>query len=158
MSTYNYKNELLTADFVTKEIRKLQYKELSIVVVNNGATDESDSVLSKLLQAPVLGLGDYKASSNNTYILTSRENLGFARGNNLGAEFAKKHLKPEYLLFSNNDIQITQPDTIEELIITLEGHPEVGMIGPKVIGLKGELQSPEPYQSFWDRCISLLHS
>ena len=37
---------------------------------------------------------------------------------------------------------------VDSLAAKLESLPDAGMIGPKVVGLDGKLQSPEPYKSF----------
>lgn len=150
----NYHKEVLTAQFVHKELSKLTGK-WSLVVVNNGATSESDLALAQSLHAPVLheGKWDVVPSDNGIYILSSAENLGFARGNNLGAKFAHDILHADYLLFSNNDIQICEPDTINLLVSRMNQDANIGMIGPKVVGLDGKVQSPEPYHPFWKRYV-----
>lgn len=150
----NYHKEGLTTQFVNKEVAKLSGK-WNVVVVNNGATAESDLALAQSLHAPVLHEGEWNvvSSSNGIYILSSKENLGFARGNNLGAMFAKDILHADFLLFSNNDIQIHQPDTIERLLSKMKQDSCIGMIGPKVVGLDGKAQSPEPYHPFWRRYV-----
>lgn len=148
----NYRNEALTSHFVNDELSRL-VGEFNVVVVNNGATPASDQVLSRDIKAPVIYEGRFVPSANNRYIISSTENIGFARGNNLAAKFDNQYLKSDYLLFSNNDIQLDDSQTIIKLSKILENHDEVALVGPKVIGLRGEFQSPEPYQEFWDRYV-----
>ncbi len=59
-------------------------------------------------------------------IICSKENLGFAKGNNLGIRYAKG----EYLLFLNNDTIITSP-ILEKLIKPLQERFDVGCVSPK---------------------------
>ena len=146
----NYKSEQLTIDYIIKELSKLT-TPYNVIVVNNAATPESDSVLCNGLQAELISKERFKESLNNRYVVSSKENLGFAKGNNLGTEIAVKYLHPDYLLFSNNDIQIKETDIIAKMISKFEGCERIGILGPKVVGLNGELQSPEPYISFLDR-------
>lgn len=146
----NYKSEQLTIDYITKELSKLT-TPYNVIVVNNAATPESDSVLCNGLQAELISKESFKENANGRYIVSSKENLGFAKGNNLGTEIAVKYLHPDYLLFSNNDIQIKETDIIAKMISKFQGCERIGIIGPKVVGLEGELQSPEPYISFLDR-------
>lgn len=148
----NYHNEELTIKFVQEELCKLN-SEYNIVIVNNEADSESDMLLGHALNAPVIKRDRHISSTSKCYILSSSENLGFAKGNNLGVQFAVKHLHSKYLLFTNNDIQIIQPETLDVLIQTLNQNPKIGMIGPMVRGLNGDFQSPEPYQTFWDRYV-----
>lgn len=148
----NYHNEDLTIHFVKNELSKLDGSDF-VVVVNNGATENSDLKLSKGLEALIIKDGVYQESKNGIYILSSIENLGFARGNNMAASFARENLNCDYFLFSNNDIRVVDSKTLDMLLRKYESIEKIGMIGPRVIGLKGELQSPEPYQSFWDRYV-----
>ena len=150
----NYHKEALTAQFFHEELSKLSDK-WNLVVVNNGATTESDLTLAQSLHAPVLREDEWDVvpSANGIYILSSAKNLGFARGNNWGAQFAKDILHTDYLLFSNNDIQLHQPDTIGQLEAKMKQDTTIGMIGPSVVGLDGKAQSPEPYHPFWQRYV-----
>lgn len=146
----NYKAEELTIAYITKELSKLT-TPYNVIVVNNAATPESDSVLCNGLQAELISKEYFKKSPNSRYVVSSKENLGFAKGNNLGTEIAVKYLHPEYLLFSNNDILINETDIVCKMIAKFEENEKIGILGPKVMGLEGELQSPEPYISFLDR-------
>lgn len=146
----NYKSEQLTIDYITKELSKLT-DCFNTIVVNNAATPESDSLLCRSLQANLISLDSFEKSGNGRYVVSSVENLGFAKGNNLGAEIATKHLGAKFLLFSNNDILINDRDIIRCMTEKFNENCRIGILGPKVVGLKGDLQSPEPYISFLDR-------
>lgn len=149
----NYKNEQKTIEYVKKEVSKVTTPH-KVIIVNNGATEESDEVLKKGLSGCIVKNDfDKKYPDNNCYILSNPLNSGFAQGNNWGALFAKQNFCPSHLLFSNNDVRFLSNDVVERLIEKLDSVPEVGIIGPKVIGLNGKLQSPEPFLSFWDRQI-----
>lgn len=154
----NYKNEDLTINFVNKELSKIQIPHIT-VVVNNEASEESNSQLCQALNAQVVTSGyDDSDIVSDIFILPSDENLGFAKGNNLGVIFSKKYFKPKYYLFANNDIQITDTKVVEKLISKLDTLNDAGIIGPQVIGLDGENQSPYPYRSFWDSHIWIYWS
>lgn len=146
----NYKSEQLTIDYITKELSKLT-DCFNTIVVNNAATPESDSLLCRSLQANLISLDTFEESGNGRYVVSSVENLGFAKGNNLGAEIATKHLGAKFLLFSNNDILINDRDIIRCMTEKFNENCRIGILGPKVVGLKGDLQSPEPYKPFLDR-------
>lgn len=93
--------------------------------------------------------------------MQSEENIGFARANNLAVEYAVEilpSLEDVYFLFTNNDIRFLNPDVVEKMATKLQSLPQAGIIGPKVIGLDGHLQSPEPYMNFWDRHIWIYWS
>ena len=68
-------------------------------------------------------------------VIASRSNLGFAAANNL----ALSKCQGRYLLLLNPDTLI-RPQAIGALIAHLEDHPEVGIVGPKLVYPDGELQ------------------
>lgn len=146
----NYKSEDLTIKFIKEELSKIQ-AEHRIVVVNNAATADTDAHLISTLDAILVNDIRAEVSPSQVYVISSKENLGFAKGNNLAAEFSVNHFNPEYLLFTNNDIVLKDSDVVEKMISKIESLPDVGVLGPNVIGLDGKRQSPEPYQSFLDR-------
>ena len=123
-----------TIRFVKEECAKVA-AEHRVVVVDNGSGEDALAELKSALK----GLAD---------IVPANENLGFARGNNLGADYAIKQYGADILLFVNNDMVFTDADVVDKLAAKLAALPEAGMIGPKVVGTDGRLQSPEPYKSF----------
>jgi GT2 family glycosyltransferase len=65
-------------------------------------------------------------------LVVNRENAGFARAANQGMTFAEG----EYLLFLNPDA-LMRPGTISATIQELERHPDVGMLGCKLVRADG---------------------
>jgi len=120
--------------FVQEECGKVK-AEHRVVVVDNGGAEFSTEQLRK-------GLGP------DAVVLPAGGNIGFARANNLGAAYAVKEFGADLLLFVNNDIVFTDADVVDRLACRLAELPDAGMIGPKVVGLDGRLQSPEPFKSF----------
>lgn len=148
----NYKNEEMTISFVKNELSKLS-SDIKIVIVNNGADETSDKVLCDGLGAVLINDVNTSVETCDFYVISSPENLGFAKANNLAGQFAIRRLGAEYLLFSNNDIRIIDADIIERLESKYETSEKIGMIGPKVVGLSGDLQSPGPFVTFMDRYV-----
>lgn len=148
----SYKNNQRTIQYVQEELSKVSFP-CKVVVVNNSATPESNTELANTLKAEIVEVGCSSANDSNVYIINNPVNSGFAKGNNIGAKFAIGVLNADYILFSNNDIKFIDCDVVERLEDKLKNLPEAGIIGPRVVGLKGESQSPEPYMSFWDRMV-----
>jgi len=59
--------------------------------------------------------------------IRSEQNLGFTGGNNLGLA----QTKGDYLFVINNDTEVTA-SLIGQLVKTLEEHPKIGVISPKI--------------------------
>jgi len=149
----NYKNEKKTISFVQDELSKISLPHL-IVIVNNEATTESDEILVKELQAVLITEISKTPKSALIFVISQSENLGFAKGNNLGAEFVTKYFDITHFLFTNNDIQFISKKVVESLINKLGClDDDIALIGPRVLGLDGKNQSPEPYVSFWNQYI-----
>ncbi len=71
------------------------------------------------------------------------ENLGYAKGNNLGAAAAAKiYPKDAAYLFSNNDLRMREEVRLSCLMEPIKALPEVAAVGPKIIGPDGEAQTP----------------
>jgi len=132
----NFGSPELTIRFVTEECIKIQEEHI-VVVVDNSSTEETYALLSA-------GLPD-------AVILRSKENQGFARANNQGAAYAIEHFHPSHILFSNNDIFFKDPMVVDVLKQQMEMRPQVGIMGPQVVGLDGKRHGPHPYQTFVQR-------
>ena len=95
-------------------LRKIDYPNYQVIVVDNGSTD--DSVQTFRDQFPEI------------IVLPQTENLGFAEGSNCGIEYALA-AGCDYVLLLNNDT-VVAPDFLTELIAVGEHYPEIGMLSP----------------------------
>jgi N-acetylglucosaminyl-diphospho-decaprenol L-rhamnosyltransferase len=68
-------------------------------------------------------------------LIRNKENAGFARANNQAARRARGR----YVFFLNNDT-VVPPETLRTLVDHMEAYPQVGMIGPRLRGVDGEIQ------------------
>jgi GT2 family glycosyltransferase len=90
-----------------------RYGDLEIILVDNGSTDGSGSMLKSEFW-------------NITYVETG-ENLGYAGGNNAGIELALRN-GAELLLIVNNDVTL-QPEAISALVDAAAANPGAGILG-----------------------------
>ena len=154
----NYKMDELTISFVRDELSKVACAHKT-VIVNNSATDESNALLCEALDACLVGSGEAEFDiDKDVFVLPATENLGFAKGNNLGAEFCRKWFKPGYILFTNNDIRLLDTNVVEALADKMDEVQDAGVIGPRILGLDGVEQSPYPYRSFWNKEVWMYWS
>lgn len=100
--------------------------ELSIVVVDNGSTDNSKF---KMQNATA------QLKIQNLELLENKKNLGFVGGNNVGIRYALKN-DANYILILNNDV-IVHPSLIVRTIELARGNPKIGAISPKIYFAKG---------------------
>ena len=110
-------------------IKKLKNQEkISIIIVdNNTLTDE-----------------DFKKISKYTNdIIKLEENLGFAKANNIGIQYAKEKYNPEYYFVINNDVFIYQKDIVKKIEEIYEKY-KFDMLGPKIDSPTKESVNPFP--------------
>lgn len=88
------------------------WEDIQIVIVDNGSSNES-----------VEKLKEQFAGEARVHVIASGENLGFARGNNLGIEYAREHFCPDFIVAANSDIIFEQKDYCEQLAAIYEEKP-----------------------------------
>jgi len=97
--------------------------EFEIIICDNNSHDESLEYLKKAAKK-----GDIK-------LVEPGKNLGYGGGHN----FAAREANGKYILILNTDITV-ETDTLQKLVDYMDEHPEVGMIGPKLMYHNGEVQ------------------
>ena len=95
-------------------LHNCSYKNLEILVVDNGSTDNSIEIA--------------KEKFSDVNFIYSSKNRGYAGGCNYGVKFTKG----EYLLFLNNDT-IHEFNWIEPLIEKLEKNQNISSVQPKIL-------------------------
>lgn len=106
--------------------------ELELVVVDNGSTDESIEKIKN--QISIRQLAD-KTTTQNPKLIENKENLGFAKGNNVGIRYSLDN-GADYICLLNNDTRV-DPDFLSELIKTGESDEKIGLVGGKIYFEKG---------------------
>ncbi len=117
--TINFKEEAVTADFLTS-IYGNDKTKLEVILVDNGSSTSKEDFFKKIYPELVY--------------IQSEKNLGFAGGNNIGIQRASG----KYILLLNNDTEIT-PECISSLVVEMENNPEIGLISPLILYYENKL-------------------
>ncbi len=112
--TINYLQPSITYDFLESIARFSVPDAVKVIVIDNGSAKDNES----LFQSAYPGL----------VYLRSPKNLGFAGGNNLGIQ----HATGDYLLFLNNDTEITE-NFIQTMRTELDHYPDIGLLSPLIL-------------------------
>jgi len=108
--SYNTAN--VTLECLHSVQKYLPKKDTEIIVVDNASTDNTIPLLQK----------------ENIKLIINQTNLGFSKGNNIGAKMAVG----EYLLFLNSDIRLLD-NSLLSMLDYLRLHPQIGAIGPRML-------------------------
>jgi len=101
---------------------ELEQRSVEVIVVDNASTDGS----SEMVRAEFPGVRLVANDTNRGFTAANNQGLGRSQG--------------QYLLLLNPDTEI-QADALEVMLDTMDAHPEVGGLGPRILYPDG---SPQP--------------
>ncbi|KNY29646.1 glycosyltransferase family 2 protein [Pseudobacteroides cellulosolvens] len=99
-----------------KSLEQISYKNYKVIVVDNASTDGSEEVLT----------GKFP----DVIFIKTKENLGYAGGNNIGIKHAMDN-NADYICIINNDVVVEQ-SFLEPIISKMESDKTIGIAGSKV--------------------------
>lgn len=116
-------------------LKKQDYKNHEIIIVENGSSDESRITLQ--------GLND-----SSVTILYNDKNLGFAGGVNTGISYALEHNFDAVALFNND--AVAEPTWLSSLVRELETNSSVGIVTGLLLHQDGvTIDSTGDFYSTW---------
>lgn len=112
-----------------ESLLKQSYQDRDIYVVDNASTDGSAEALKERF-------------SKQISVIQNEENVGGSGGFDAAIQDALKK-DYQYLVLCDNDVWVGE-DTIQVMQEYMEAHPDVGILGPKVL----QMEKPELIQDF----------
>jgi len=91
-----------------------EYPDWELIIVDNASSDDTPQYLE-----------EFARTRPYATVILNDENLGFAGGNNVGAEVASG----EFIVFLNNDTFVTA-GWLSNLLQHFDDEPELGLLGP----------------------------
>ncbi|SFV17639.1 Glycosyltransferase, GT2 family [Methylobacterium sp. 174MFSha1.1] len=110
----SYNNWIYTSATLWSILSHSNYRNLEIIVVDNGSKDSSPRNLNL-----------FAARDNRIEVILSDDNLGYAGGNNLGLRAATG----EYIILLNNDVYVTD-GWVRDLVRPLLLDSSIGLVSP----------------------------
>ena len=114
-----------------ESILKIKNSGSQIVVIDNFSNNNSGEELIKKY-----------AKCDDIKIIINKENIGFARGNNIGYSYAKNEAKADSIVILNNDVIITQKNFENKIEEITKIDNNIAIIAPKIINNKERNQNP----------------
>lgn len=100
-----------------ESVFRMDYHNLSVVIIENGSTDNSAEMLQSL-------------TNEHVELIISPENLGYTGGCNLGFDLALRK-NTDYVWLLNSDA-LSEPRTLSSLVHVAEENPRIGLISPLI--------------------------
>lgn len=100
----NYNTFQETKECILSIENKIDTQDYRIIIVDNQSKDDSADKVAKFIQ-----------QREKAVLIRNSENLGFAKGNNVGIAYANKNFKPEYMVVLNSDTEMMQDNLVETL-------------------------------------------
>ena len=114
----NYDQPGITCEMLTS-LREVSYPNFEVLIVDNGSPNACPYII--------------KEKHPEVQLLISKENLGFAGGNNI----ALKQAKGEYVLLLNNDTEV-KPNFLDSLVELMESDKKIGVASSKILYFHGD--------------------
>jgi GT2 family glycosyltransferase/glycosyltransferase involved in cell wall biosynthesis len=111
-----WNHSLLTINCLSSIYERSDYKNLEVILVDNGSDLKESEIVSKWIE---------NHKSNQTVYIKNEVNLGFAAGNNVGLKVATG----DFIVVLNNDTEVT-PGWIWRSIKHFAKNPKLGLLGP----------------------------
>jgi GT2 family glycosyltransferase len=125
----SYNTKGLLEKCLTSIFTKIKDIDFEVIVVDNASSDDSVKMI--------------KEKFAKAKLVESKENLGFAKGVNVGAS----HAKGKYLLLLNSDIEVITPE-FKELFGSLEKNDDIAVVGGKLDNADGS--TSRSYGAFYE--------
>lgn len=121
----NYNTFQETKECILSIENRIDTDDYKIIIVDNKSKDDS-----------VRQIAEFIKNRQNSILICNEENLGFARGNNVGIEYANKNYKPEFMVVLNSDTELIQNDLVKKIEIEYK-KSEFALLGPLILNADG---------------------
>lgn len=110
----------MTVECIETLKKTFPMNEMFVVIVDNNSPNGSGKQLVKKYNSEI-----------NIEVILSPENLGFAKGNNLGYKFLKNNFDCDFIIIMNNDVLIKQTDFFDS-VENLYDKEKFAVLGPDI--------------------------
>lgn len=123
----NWENWPATQSCISSILELNEWQEspnqLQLIICDNGSMDGSNNHISSWIE---------QQSNNNILLLSNKNNLGYAAGNNCAIKYALKNLQSKYIWILNNDTRLKN-DSLTHLLDASQNNPEKLIFGSTIL-------------------------
>lgn len=148
----HYQNIEVTYKCLNLLLKLQDIQKSEVIVVDNASLNGSGQELKKAY-----------INHKNIHVVMNSRNEGFARGNNIGYQLAKKVYGCDNIVVMNSDVYIEQNDFIIKINERFTDNPECSIIAPDIYAMKGYYQNPislnvptKQFADFWYFKVSTM--
>lgn len=112
---------------LVEEIEKEKYfleSRIEIIIVDNASPNGSGLSIKKMY-----------SSKENVTVINLKENIGFARGNNIGYRYAMENFELDFIILSNTDILLKSENFFESIEEAYKNE-SFALMGPDILRRK----------------------
>lgn len=124
-------------------LKKQDYEDLEIVIVDNGSIDGKNNHLIQY------------GEERDVHIIINKENRGFSAGNNIGLRKAVER-ECKYALIINPDVEIHDKDYVSKAVEKMENDSSIAVLGTDVVNARGQHQNPMREISFMEESFLIF--
>lgn len=110
----------MTIEAVDQLLKNFSDFNIEIVIVDNASPNQSGVYLKK-----------HYSAIENVSVLLNKTNLGFANGNNVGADYLERTYSPDFMIVLNNDVLIEQSNFLVN-IVNIDSAYHFDVLGPDI--------------------------
>ena len=136
-------NSFIETNSCLQSLLKLDYENYSIVICDNGSTNNSLEEIDKYLNSNKVAKNKFTFSRGNIehipqkdsqeiILINNEANLGYAAGNNIGIRVALSDSATRHIWVLNNDT-VVKSDSLCCLVKKTKKHPGYGICGSRLI-------------------------
>jgi GT2 family glycosyltransferase len=104
--------------------------QVEVVVVDDGSIDDSLQII--------------KSNFPWAKLISNSQNFGFSKSTNAGIRYSLEK-GAQYILLLNNDVEMTEDETISKMISIFESDKEIGVLGCKLLYPNGSINHAGGY-------------
>lgn len=108
-----------------ESLEKTALKSYRVIVVDNGSTDGSQRMVRELFE--------------EVHMIENPKNYGYSRGMNEGILQGCELYRPDYFVLMNNDIEVIDPNWLNEMVGLAESDKRIAVDAPKVLRPDGKI-------------------